>query len=90
MPYSCEVVIGSFKEKQHIIRVNADIFVSSDSQKGILIGAKGAAIKRLGIRARTRLETFFQKPIYLETRIKVRKGWREDETALREFGYLAS
>ena len=88
VPYSCEVSICSFKEKPQIIRITAEIYVASDSQKGIVIGAKGAAIKRVGVRARKRLETFFQKPVYLETRVKVRKGWREDESALKEFGYL--
>lgn len=88
VPYSCEVLIGSFKEKQDIIRITAEICVGSESQKGIVIGAKGAAIKRVGIRARKRMEEFFLKKVHLETRVKVRKGWREDESALREFGYL--
>ena len=88
VPYSCEVAVCAFKEKPNIIRIEAEIYVASESQKGIVIGAKGAAIKRVGVRARKRLETFFQKPVFLETRVKVRKGWREDESALKEFGYL--
>ena len=66
----------------------AQIYVSSESQKGIVIGTKGAALKRVGIRSRGKMEAFWGKQVYLETRVKVRKDWREDEQALREFGYL--
>jgi GTP-binding protein Era len=62
--------------------------VSHESQKGIVIGAGGAALKKLGIAARKRLEAFFCKQVYLETRVKVMKNWREDEGALAKFGYL--
>ena len=71
-----------------MIRIRADIFVSHESQKGIVIGAGGAALKKLGIAARKRLEDFFCKQVYLETRVKVMKNWREDEGALAKFGYL--
>ena len=88
VPYSCEVVVDAFKETDEMIRIRADIFVSHESQKGIVIGAGGAALKKLGIAARKRLEDFFCKQVYLETRVKVMKNWREDEGALAKFGYL--
>lgn len=88
VPYSTEVAVQSFKETEKIIRIQCEIYVAHESQKGIIIGNKGAAIKRVGVRSRKRLEQFFQKQVHLETRVKVRKAWREDETALREFGYL--
>mmetsp|Transcript_3723 Transcript_3723/g.8422 ORF Transcript_3723/g.8422 Transcript_3723/m.8422 type:complete len:181 (-) Transcript_3723:128-670(-) len=88
VPYSCEVCITSFKEFDGIIRIRCEIFVAHESQKGIIIGNKGAALKAVGSRARKTLEDFFVKKVYLETRVKVRKGWREDEGALRDFGYL--
>jgi len=89
VPYSTEVAVQSFKEQDDIIRIHCDIYVAQESQKGIIIGSKGSAIKRVGIRSRKRMEEFFQKKVHLETRVKVRKAWREDETSLREFGYLS-
>ena len=68
--------------------MRADIFVCSDSQKGIVIGKKGAALKRVGTRARSRMEEFFDKRIFLETRVKVKSNWRQDESALSQWGYL--
>jgi len=88
VPYSCEVAVRAFKESEELIRIQAEIYVAQESQKGILIGNKGSAIKRVGVRTRKQMETFFQKQVHLETRVKVRKAWREDEVALREFGYL--
>jgi len=88
VPYSCEVVVDSFKETDEIIRIRANIFVSHDSQKGIVIGHKGTALKKVGIASRKRLEDFFRKQVFLETRVKVKKNWREDEGALAGFGYL--
>ena len=87
VPYSSEVVVHSFKEDADIIRIMADIYVERNSQKGILIGNKGAAIKQLGIAARKELEDFFGKQIHLETFVKVEKDWRKDERKLRSFGY---
>ena len=87
VPYSSEVVVHSFKEDADIIRIMADIYVERNSQKGILIGNKGAAIKQLGIAARRELEDFFGKQIHLETFVKVEKDWRKDERKLRSFGY---
>ena len=88
VPYSCEVVVTSFKELDEIIRIKATIFVSSESQKGIVIGKGGAALKAVGTRARKVMENFFVKKVYLETGVKVKRAWREDESALREFGYI--
>ena len=88
VPYSCEVAVTAFKELDDIIRMKATIFVSTDSQKGIVIGKGGAALKVVGSRARKRMEGFFGKKVYLETSVKVRKDWREHESALRDFGYL--
>tara|TARA_B100000524_G_scaffold331224_1_gene217613 strand:+ start:388 stop:678 length:291 start_codon:yes stop_codon:yes gene_type:complete len=89
VPYCCEVTVAKFKEMEEIIRIQAIISVAHESQKGIVIGHKGAALKKVGTRARRRMETFFKKQIYLETKVKVRKGWREDEKALKEFGYMS-
>lgn len=89
MPYSCEVVITSFKELDEILRIKAVIYVSHDTQKGIVIGHKGAALKAVGTRARKKLEQFFVKQIYLQTEVKVKKDWRQDVGALRDFGYMS-
>ena len=69
--------------------ITANIFVSHESQKGIVIGHKGAALKKVGTKARAKLEDFFQTRVRLETRVKVRSNWRQDESALREWGYLS-
>lgn len=87
IPYSSEVLVTSFKEDENIIRITAEIFVERNSQKGIIIGKKGEAIKNLGIAARKELEDFFGKQIHLETFVKVEKDWRKDEQKLRKFGY---
>jgi GTP-binding protein Era len=87
VPYSSEVVVHEFKEDADIIRIMADIYVERDSQKGIIIGKKGEAIKQLGIASRADMEDFFQKKIHLETRVKVEKDWRKDERKLSRFGY---
>ena len=88
MPYSCECRIEAFKEAEELIRIRAVIYVSHESQKGIVIGKKGAALKKVGIASRKRLEDFFQKQVYLETRVKVRPNWRQDLKSLEEFGYV--
>ena len=89
IPYSCECQVDAFKETDEIIRIRAHIFVAHESQKGIVIGRGGSALKKVGIRARKRLEDFFGgKKVHLETRVKVRSNWRGDSKALEEFGYL--
>lgn len=87
IPYACEVIVNSFKEDEKIIRIQADIIVERDSQKMIIIGEKGSAIKQLGIAARKDLEAFFKKQIYLELFVKVEKNWRNNKNKLNYFGY---
>ena len=87
IPYSSEVVIEDFHDKPNIIRIRATIFVERDSQKGIIIGDKGAAIKRVGIEAREELEKFFGKKVFLETFVKVEADWRKNKQKLKKFGY---
>ncbi|MEL6562521.1 MAG: KH domain-containing protein, partial [Bacteroidota bacterium] len=85
--YSTEVVITEFREDEKIIRMRAELYVERNSQKGILIGHKGSALKKVGIEARADLEDFFQKQIHLETFVKVSKDWRKKDQSLRRFGY---
>jgi len=87
IPYSTEVVVNSFKEEEEIIKIEAEIFVERDSQKGIIIGKKAASIKKVGIEARKEMEAFFGKKIHLETFVKVEKDWRKDDRKLKKFGY---
>ena len=87
IPYSSEVVITDFKEEERIIRIRAEIFIERDSQKGILIGHKGASLKKVGIESRKDLEAFFGKQVHLETHVKVEKNWRRNKKKLKRFGY---
>jgi GTP-binding protein Era len=87
IPYSVEVEVDSFKEEEKIIRIEATIYVERDSQKGILIGHKGEAIKKLGIEARADCETFLGKHIHLQLFVKVDKDWRSNDKRLKRFGY---
>jgi GTP-binding protein Era len=87
VPYSSEVLITDFKEKEDIIVIHAEILVERDTQKGILIGDKGAALKKTGTMARETLETFFQKKVFIETHVKVAPDWRSKELMLKRFGY---
>jgi len=87
VPYSTEVVISEFKEEEDIIRIRAEIFVERTSQKGILIGHKGANLKKVGTEARLDMEEFFQKKVFLETYVKVEKDWRKKADKLKRFGY---
>jgi GTP-binding protein Era len=87
IPYSVEIIVNEFKEDDAIIRTQADILVERDSQKGIIIGNKGEALKRVGIQARKDLEQFFQKQVYLELFVKVDKDWRSNDNRLKNFGY---
>lgn len=87
IPYSVEVVIESFKEEEDIIRIAAVLYVTRDSQKGIIIGHKGKEIKRVGSQARRDIERFLGKKVFLETFVKVSKNWRENEKQLKRFGY---
>jgi GTP-binding protein Era len=87
IPYSVEIVVNSFKEEEKIIKIQADILVERDSQKGIIIGDKGSALKRVGTQARKDLENFFKKQIYIELFVKVDKDWRNNDNRLKNFGY---
>ncbi|MEQ8629401.1 GTPase Era [Ekhidna sp.] len=87
IPYSSEVVVTSFKEEDKIIRIEAEIFVERNSQKGIIIGKKAESIKKVGTEARKDMEAFFGKKIHLQTFVKVEKDWRKDERKLSKFGY---
>ncbi len=88
IPYSCEVLIADFKEKDDKKNfIQAEIVVEKDSQKGIIIGKQGAAIKKLGQVARQAVEEFLQHEVFLELRVKVRHKWRSDENMLKAFGY---
>lgn len=88
IPYSAEVIVEKFDEKQGAIHIMAVIYVERDSQKGIIIGKGGAKIKKVGIQARTDIEKLFGKKVYLELFVKVEKDWRNRENKLREFGYM--
>lgn len=87
IPYSVEVVVEKFKEEDNCIHINAVIFVERESQKGIIIGKQGKALKKVATEARKTLEHFFGKSIYLETFVKVDKDWRSSDKELRNFGY---
>ena len=87
IPYSVEVVTELFKEKEGIIFIDSIIYVERDTQKGILIGHKGDAIKKVGTEARLDLEKFFGKKIHLNLFVKVKKDWRKNERDLKSFGY---
>ncbi len=88
IPYSCEVLIADFKERDDKKNfIQAEIVVEKESQKGIIIGKQGTAIKRLGQISREAIEEFLQHEVFLELRVKVRSKWRSDEKMLRSFGY---
>ena len=87
IPYSVEVSVERFKEDEKHIHINAFIYVERDSQKGIIIGHQGVALKKVSTEARKALEKFFAKPIYLEVFVKVDKDWRSSDRELEHFGY---
>ncbi len=87
IPYSCEVYVESFKDEPGILKIRAIIFVSRESQKGIIIGHQGSSLKRVGTQARIDIEKFFDKKVFLELFVKVKKDWRNNDYLLRQFGY---
>ena len=87
VPYSVEVVVDEYKEDDNIIRIMATLYVERDTQKAIIIGKKGQAIKQLGIESRAALEEFLQKHIYLDLSVKVLKDWRNNDLIMKKFGY---
>ena len=88
IPYSSEVVIESFKEMDNLYHIEAVINVLRDSQKGIIIGNKGSALKRTGTMARKDMEAFFEKKVFLQIFVKVNPNWRDDSKKLKQLGYI--
>ena len=88
IPYCAEVVIESFQETEELYSIEAVINVVRESQKGIIIGKKGAALKRVGTQARKEMENFFQKKVFLKIFVKVDPSWRENKRELKKFGYI--
>ena len=87
IPYSVEVEVESFKEEDKLIRIDAVIYCERDSQKGIIIGKAGSALKRVGSQARKDIEEFFQKQVFLQLFVKVDKDWRSNTNRLKHYGY---
>ncbi|MCB0849076.1 MAG: GTPase Era [Bacteroidetes bacterium] len=87
IPYSIEVAIEEFKDLPNIVRIRSYIFVERESQKAILLGKNGAAIKKLGMAARKKIETMVGKKVFLELTVKIRDDWRNNEQQLTNFGY---
>ena len=87
IPYSVEVEVEQFKEEERLIRIMAVIYVERESQKGIIIGRQGQALKRVGAQARKDIEAFFGKQVYLELFVKVDRDWRSSQSRLRHYGY---
>ena len=87
MPYHSEVVVDSFKEDDNFIRIRAVIYVARESQKMIIIGKNGEAIKKMGIEARKDIEDFVGRKVYLELSVKIAENWRNDPRMLRRLGY---
>ena len=87
IPYSVEVEVESFKEEEKLIRIEAVIYCERDSQKGIIIGKAGSALKRVGSQARKEIEDFFRKQVFLQLFVKVDRDWRSNTSRLRHYGY---
>ena len=87
IPYSVEVVTEEFKDEESIIKIRSIILVERESQKGIIIGHKGVALKKIGTKARIDLEKFFGKKVFIELHVKVSKNWRSNPNQLKKFGY---
>ena len=87
IPYAVEVIVEEFKEDDNLIRISAVVFCERDSQKGIIIGKQGAALRKVGTEARKDIEAFFEKKVFLQLYVKVEKDWRNRERKLRNFGY---
>lgn len=87
IPYASEVVVHGYQEETDIIRIAADVYVERPTQKSIMIGKKGASIKKLGTEARQDIEKFLSKKVFLELHIRVKANWRKDDHSLQSFGY---
>ncbi len=88
IPYSVEIVVESFKESEKLVKILAFIFVARDSQKSIMIGHGGLALKKVGTAARKDIEAFLGKKVFLELTVKVNKDWRDQDLQLKRFGYI--
>ena len=87
IPYSVEIVTEEFKEEENIIKIRSQILVERESQKGIILGHKGSALKKIGSKARLDLEKFFDKKVFIDLHVKVSKNWRSNPNQLKKFGY---
>ena len=87
IPYSVEIVTEEFKEEENLIKISSQILVERESQKGIIIGHKGSALKKIGTKARLDLEKFFDKKVFIDLHVKVSKNWRSNTNLLKKFGY---
>ena len=87
IPYSVEIVTEEFKEEENLIKIRSQILVERESQKGIIIGHKGSALKKIGTKARLDLEKFFDKKVFIDLHVKVSKNWRSNTNLLKKFGY---
>jgi len=88
IPYHTAVLINEYKERDFLVKIQADIIVNRDTQKSIIIGEKGKMIKQIGILARADIEDFIQQKVFLELFVKVRNKWRDNDSQLREYGYF--
>jgi GTP-binding protein Era len=87
IPYSVEVKVEEFKDEPGIVKIRATIYTERNTQKGIIVGRQGSMIKRTGTEARKKMERFFDKKVFLDLHVKVRKNWRQSEQELKRFGY---
>ena len=87
IPYSVEVTTDSFKDDENILKISSIIMVERESQKGIIIGHKGNALRKVGTKARIDLEKFFEKKIFLDLKVRLNKNWRSNDLELKKFGY---
>lgn len=88
IPYQTTVVVQEYKEKPSLVKITAEIIVQRETQKGIILGDRGKMIKKLGVTAREEIEKFLQRKVFLELFVKVRAKWRDNETYLKEYGYV--
>ena len=87
IPYSTQVVVNSFEEGETLVKIQADVIVMRESQKGIMIGEGGKALRKLGTEARLAIERFVGTKVFLDLKVKVDPDWREDESKLKKYGY---
>jgi GTP-binding protein Era len=87
IPYHTAVMVNEFKDKETLIKIQADIIVQRDTQKSIIIGEKGKMIRQIGIMARAEIEKFLDRKVFLELFVKVRPKWRDNDLQLKEYGY---